>query len=131
MNWLKENWFKLSLVIAVLVLGLSYIFYLKDKENNRKFEAQSIALQQAESKQKEYSADRKADCLVIYKTESDKWNNVVEWDYSDLEDTCTITYKESNPKSSFQCDEDFPTDAGFNSLWANYLCKDGRFEKEF
>lgn len=85
-----------------------------------------------EQVKKEYTAKRKNDCLNIYKTEGEKYNNVSGWNYDDEIDLCNITYKEQKPKSASQCDKDFPTENG-GTFWfrLNYLCKNGEFEKAF
>ncbi len=132
-SFIKENWFKLSLIIVLLVLGTSYIGYLKTKEHNQVL-AQELAAQQKKlDQEKQFAADRKSDCLTIYTTESDKWNNVRGWRYSETEDVCYIRYRETNPKADSKCDEDYPVggEYGFTFLRLNALCKDGEFENSF
>jgi hypothetical protein len=54
-----------------------------------------MAIEEAktEQAQKEYIAKRKRDCLDIYKAESSKWSNVLEWRYSETDDQCLLNIK--------------------------------------
>lgn len=66
-----------AIVISAVVLAGGFYAVQVNKQ-------QSIERQQAlnlEQENKEYVAKRKRDCLAIYKTENDKWSNVVEWSY--------------------------------------------------
>ena len=105
----------------------------KDIENARVEASKEAELARAELETKKYTADRKQDCLDIYKTESDKWNNVRGWRYNETSDDCLIRYKDPNPKSDEKCDETYPTDKGygFDTFLDNMLCKDGEFENSF
>ncbi len=100
---------------------------VKSEEDKRLAEAK------AEQDKKEYAAKKKNDCLDIYKTESDKWNNVRGWRYQESEDNCFIRYKAPTAKSEAQCDEDYPIggDYGLGFLRENSLCKEGEFENNF
>ena len=53
-----------------------------------------------EAEKKNFIANGKADCLTIYKTESDKWNNVLGWTYDEEYETCLIRYSEQIPKTT-------------------------------
>lgn len=113
---------------------------LKMEEDRRIADAKAeedkkAAEAKAELDQKEFDAKRKSDCLAIYKTESDKWNNVRGWRYDDSEDTCYIRYKEGSPKTAAKCDELYPDKINDKPtlifLRENSLCKDGEFENTF
>ncbi len=93
---------------------------IEQKESDDKIELQK----------KEYISKKKNDCLDIYKTESDKWNNVLGWRYGETEDKCFIRYRDQSPKTDAQCDEDWPTE-GLALLRQNSLCKEGEFENIF
>jgi hypothetical protein len=87
-----------------------------------------------EQAKKEYFADRKTDCLNIYKTESDKWNNIRGWRYDESSDTCYIRAKDPKPKSDAECDIKYPTGDkswGYLNITDNLLCKAGEFENSF
>jgi hypothetical protein len=89
---------------------------------------------QAEIENKKYFASRKNDCLKIYNTENDKWNNIEGWRYSEKDDLCYIAYKDGEDMTDLECDTKFPTDSDFGRvLFArdNILCKDGKFENSF
>lgn len=129
-----------AIVVSVVVLAIGFfaVQYSKQQSIERqqilKFEEdRKIEATRLEQEKKEYVADRKADCLNIYKTESDKWNNVKGWRYSEDEDTCLIRYKDPNPKSDAECDKSYPTDGklGLIFFFDNSLCKEGEFENSF
>lgn len=125
----------ISIVVASIVIGGFY--YKSEVEKQRSIERQEeLKLQEdkmteearVEMQKKQYAADRRSDCLNIYKTENGKWNNVVGWRYSETDDKCYITYKDQKPKSDATCDELYP---GIDNLTDNLLCKDGNFENSF
>ncbi len=130
----------IAAIISAIVLGVS--FYAVQINKQKSIEKQQILEIQKEREieeakvlqtQKEYQAKRKSECLNIYKTESDKWNNVRGWRYSEKDELCFIRYKEPNPKSDAQCDKSYPTDGNFayTFIRSNLLCKDGEFENSF
>ena len=86
MNWLKQNWFKVGILLLILLAVMtafqSYKSYLNRKEAVDELRRLT---EEAESK-REYEAQRKSDCLDIYKVESDKWNNVRGWRYDEDND---------------------------------------------
>ncbi|MCC6405375.1 MAG: hypothetical protein IT405_03235 [Candidatus Yanofskybacteria bacterium] len=122
LRWLGHNWFRvgilLSILLVVVVASASYQGY-----QNRK----------SEEANKKYAADRRNDCLAIYKTEGAKWSNVKGWRYGEGNDTCYIRYSDPKPKSDAKCDELYPLNGGGLSFWwrENALCKDGEFENTF
>ena len=128
-----------TILIASIVLGGFYYFSQVNKQKS--IERQQQIEQQAtlEQDKRKYTADQKDACLGIYKAESDKWNNVNEWSYDELNDRCEITYKDPNKKTEAQCqkglddvkaiykDEPVPP-----SSFISYLhCIDGTFTKTF
>lgn len=96
-------------------------------------EDRRVAESNAEREQAEFISKKKNDCLSIYKTEDDKWNNVSGWRYNEQDDECYVEYKETTPKSEEECDENYPTggEMGLTLYRLNNLCKNGRFEKLF
>lgn len=130
----------LAIILVAIILGISFYAVQINKQKSiekqqqidQALEREKILLQQEQDK-KEYIADRKSDCLAIYKTESDKWNNVRGWRYDEIDDDCLIRYKDPNPKSDAKCDELHPTNAGLglSVYFDNILCKDGEFENSF
>lgn len=143
MKWLKENWFKLGLVVVLLIFAGGYNFYLNEKNELSKMERldkleresqERIAKEEVEKK--EYVANQKKACLSVYETESKKFNNVREWNYEASSDTCYITYKDPNPKTKSECDKMYGTqgltgDILFEVLLDNLTCKEGSFRKPF
>lgn len=134
----------ITIILGCLVLGGFYYATQVNKresiERQQQLELDAKSEQEkikAEQDKKEYLADRKNDCLDIYKTESDKWNNVRGWRYDEEDDLCYIRYKDPEPKSDAKCDEDYPVgkrddfDWGFAFLRRNSLCKEGEFENSF
>ncbi len=79
-NWLKENWFKVGLLVVLLILGLSfayyYIVFLPKKEQNRLAqEIQKQTLQESkEIKEREKTQSLLDECLADAETSySDQW----------------------------------------------------------
>lgn len=133
----------LAIILASIVLGGSFYAVQISKQESIERQ-QSLELEEerrieglkAEQTQKEYSAKRKTDCLAIYNTEHDNWNNVRGWRYDESDDECYIRYKNPDTKTDAECDELYPkkTEDGKLSLlfWReNALCKDGEFENSF
>lgn len=131
-----------TIILASFILG--GFFYVTQANKQRSIEKQQQLELQAKSEQdrtkaeqdkKEYAADRKSDCLKIYETESEKWNNVRGWRYDETGDQCYIRYKEPVAKTDAKCDELYPTqsDNRFSlTFWReNLLCKEGEFENTF
>ena len=108
--------FPLAIITSALVLAIG--FYAVQYNKQQSIEKQQLLqLQQA----------RKADCLDVYKAESDKWNNVHTWRYSKSDDVCSIFYKHLSPKSDTECDEIY----GDLNLYEKTLCKNGKFVRRF
>lgn len=129
-----------AIVISAIVLAIG--FYAVQQNKQQSIEKQQILklkedkeIEEARAKeaQKEFHAKRKAECLDIYKTESDKWNNVRGWRYSEVDEQCLIRYKDPNPKSDSSCDKNYPVNGDLGLVFArsNILCKDGEFENPF
>ncbi len=139
MEWLKENWFKIACLVITLIIGFGYVNFLNTKEANRQNEeskrqtqAYLEADQKKESENKKYTADQKANCLAIYKTESEKWNNTTGWRYGEITDTCNIRYRENIPLTDAECEKKWTIDGSSDDfLWEKTLCKDGEFENVF
>lgn len=134
----------IAIIFSVSILALVFFFvqYTKQKsvERQQVLELQEKRqLEESKNKQaeelakKEYAADRKNDCLNIYKTEGAKWNNVRGWRYDEEKDNCYISYKDNEPKTDAECDKLYLTkgEYGYLVFRANLLCKDGEFENSF
>jgi hypothetical protein len=96
---------------------------LKSEEDKRLGEAK------AQQDKQEFIAKKKNDCLSIYKTEDEKWNNVVGWRYNEDGDECYIEYTEKEPKTEEECDSEISALA--SNLRKYTLCMNGKFEKLF
>lgn len=141
-NMIKKIKLTLPLAIVLVAIILGGAFYAIQVNKQKSIERQQeIKLQEdrlleetkAEQVKKEYVADRKNDCLDIYKAEDDKWNNIQGWRYNEAKDKCLIRYKDPNPKSDAECDKNWPTGGDSGLYWwlENSLCKDGEFENSF
>lgn len=133
----------ISIVIAAIVIG--GFFYAVQANKQESIERQQqLELEQkqreaeakADLEKKEYLAKQKSNCLQIYTTESNKWNNVRGWRYDELIDSCYIRYKESTAKTDEECDKLYPLLTGelkTRSVFfrENALCKEGEFENSF
>ncbi|MBI4093258.1 MAG: hypothetical protein HY420_05025 [Candidatus Kerfeldbacteria bacterium] len=139
---LGKSFLPIAIVLASLIIGGSFYAIQINKQQSIERQ-QQLDLQEkhraeeakSEQDNKEFVAQRKSDCLDIYKTESDKWNNVRGWRYDEEGDKCMIRYKDDKPKSDTQCDENYPTNIngsfGLTILMRNSLCKEGEFENSF
>jgi len=102
----KVNNLSLPLVILIASFILGGFYYTSQISKQRFIERQQR--DRLEQEEKEYMAERERDCLNIYKTESNKWNNVVDWRYIepsgsifDFGDTCRIIYKDLKTGKEF------------------------------
>lgn len=109
----------IAVILSAIVIGASLYGIQINKQ-------QSIERQQ----QKDYIAKRTTDCLAIYKTESDKWNNALDWRFIEADDECRIRYKDPEPKTDVKCDELYSPEISVFGR-QNRLCKEGQFEKVF
>lgn len=132
---MKDNWFKICIVILGIVIAIGVISYLNGKNSL----AYQRNIQEQQEKALAFDADQKESCLAIYKQESSKWNNVNGWRYDSVDDTCYIEYKDPKKKTQKQCDADLEeaktlTADGTTPSWAFSVyihCIDGTFEKSF
>jgi len=93
---------KLSLPVTILIASLilggfiltAQIIKQRSIEEQQKRE-QTIKL---ELETREAVAKGKANCLAIYKVESDKWNNVGGWSYDEDYNECEIIYEDTKGK---------------------------------
>lgn len=143
-DWLKENWYKICVVITLAILVMGYISYLNKRNNLAEMdridrlnkEARDRILKEKTDKQ-EYIANQKKACLDIYESEGQKFNNVREWFYSEFDDECTITYKDPKPKTTTQCNQTYNTEGITSSSLKSHMlhdrsaCLNGNFLKTF
>jgi len=72
-----------TILIASLILG-GFIFASQVIKQQSIERQQQIELEaKAEQDNRDYIAKRKLDCLAIYKTESDKFSNTINWNYKE------------------------------------------------
>ncbi|MFA4941082.1 MAG: hypothetical protein WC582_00585 [Patescibacteria group bacterium] len=124
-----------SIIIGCIIIG-GFFYSIQIQKQESIERQQKIKIQsdmdaenaRNELETKKYIADRKQDCLNIYKTESDKWNNVRGWRYNEFKDSCLIRYEDQKPKTSIECDKVYD---GIEYFWENTLCKEGEFENSF
>ena len=141
LNFFKDNWFKVGIILAVLACG-GFIYQSQvAKQQSIEWQQQQELRAKKEQTDKEYAASQKKACMDIYETEGKKYNNVNSWDYDSFTDTCEITYNlsASEKKSKAQCEK------GYNDAkelykgkmvpmyvsTAYFQCLDGTFTKEF
>ncbi len=132
--WFKDNWFKIASLAVILVVGFGYINHLNTKELNERNALARAEIQRLESEQKKYIAEQKSSCLQIYTTESDKWGNVRGWRFSEEDDACYIRYKDPDPKTEVECNENYSGTDGkvLSFFWRLHaLCLEGEFENSF
>jgi len=119
-----------TILIASLILGgfifASQVIKQQSIERQQQIELEAKERQQqielkakAEQDNRNYIAKRKLDCLAIYKTESDKFNNIRSWNYKEpfktkdplkkggyipihpIYDMCEIIYKDNKTGEDF------------------------------
>ena len=106
---------KLSLPVVILIASviLGGFFYASQVNKQNSIERQQeIKLQEdrrieeakKEQAKKEYIARRKNECYGTYLKERENWNNVVDFNYSEVRDVCVVKYKSSEPaKTKEEC----------------------------
>ena len=148
---------RISLPAAILIgsLILGGIFYLTQSRKQNSIEKQQqveLNLQkekdemelnlQKEKDKLEYANTRRAECLKIYQTESDKWNNTKSYEYVAKDDICYVSYKAQQGEwKGVDCDE---IGEGWNYelfgvddpltrfMWRRSAnCSNAQFEKEY
>jgi len=106
MNWLKENWFKVGIILAIVSFGA---FYYSTQISRQ----ESLERQEHFAERNEYISKRTRDCLEIYKVEDEKWTNVVGWHYREPStnpydagwaDKCVVEYKNKETSETFEKD---------------------------
>lgn len=148
MNFLKENWFKLSIVLIILGTGYSIAYYFltyipqRDSARSTNTWLKEKREQDAKEEQnkRDYVAKRKKDCFDIYDKEKNNWNNVLGQEYDTDADICYVIYKAQQGEwSGKNCKQYLPTTSTADSapailrlMFNNYTdCSDNQFRKEF
>ena len=90
----------ITIVVASIIFGAFYYATQENKqqsiEKQVEIKAESDKLE-TEQKQKEYVVKRKSECYSFYEKEREKWNNVVDFVYSEVRDVCIVKYKSAEP----------------------------------
>ena len=95
-SWLKENWFKIAiLMIFVFAVAAGLLLYMKTERDAQTLASEKFSDQQTQEQQA-YVEKRQGDCLAIYEEESKKWNNVTGYTYDPSNDDCVVDYKATN-----------------------------------
>ena len=104
----------ISILLGCIILGGFYYLSQVNKQASIERQQQTDLLAKTEQDKikteqdkRDYIAKRKTECLAIYKTESDKFNNVKSWSYIEPStnifnfnsDTCEIIYKGTDGKN--------------------------------
>jgi len=147
MEWLKANWFKLSIVLMVFGIGISIVYYflvyIPNKNELRRLDdlAEQEQAQKAKSDQdkRDYIAKRKKDCFDIYDKEKTNWSNTKGSEYDADKDVCYVIYNAVQGEwKGIKCDSLMPSDKVevgtwlWNYQWQRYSdCSDKQFRKEF
>lgn len=122
-EFLKEHWFKLTIVVILVLIAIFVNNYFQSQMTFQKLE-----------KDRQFAADQKEACLGIYKQESSKWNNASGWSYDSKNDQCYIQYKASPKQTEVECKKENSDENGklYSFAFKDYLlCTEGLFEKVF
>lgn len=143
----------LAVVISSIVLGVFFyavqinkqdsIEKQQDLEMQYKKEQDNINFVRLQEQEKaEHVQDRRSECLKIYQTESDKWNNTTGYEYVPEDDICYISYTSKKGEwDDVDCDDigkDWDYELfGFDSHFTRDMfrrganCSNEQFEKQF
>ncbi|GEM_PF-3003079 len=150
MEWLKNNWFRIGIVLSVLIVALSicyyYVLFIPEKERFKQVQESAKQIEERQEREdrvalekKEYIAKRKQDCYGLFEKERKQWNNTQASEYDEEQDVCRISYKEQqNPKKSkAECHKLIENEDGTQMAFNIFLyrlyseCLDHTFSKEF
>lgn len=131
-----------AIIIGCLILGGSFYTIQINKQSSIEKQQQYELEQKKEVDKQNYTTERRSECLQIYKTESDKWNNTTGYEYVAEDDICYVSYKAQQGEwKGISCDEigkDFDYEFwGWDSQITRQMwrrsdnCSNGEFEKEF
>lgn len=139
----------IAIILGCLILGGAFYKIQVNKQKSIE-KQQQIELQakteadkaKTEQDKRDYIAKKKTDCLAIYKTESDKWNNTTGYEYVAEDDICYVSYKASHGEWKGEVCGDIGKDWdykfwGYDSLFTRQMlrdsinCSNGDFEKQF
>jgi len=115
-DFIKDNWFKIGLLVMVFIAGTSIFYY------------HVIFLPQRpriEKQKQYYISKRREDCYDIYIKEKTSWSNVEDYSYDEYKDVCVIKYT---------TDEYKDVDCTRKYRWQPDLmlnCLAGTFKKEY
>ncbi len=142
----EKNNFKLSIPLAIILgcLILGGAFYMIQASKQKSIEKQQqIELElKKEADKQDNITKRRSECLQIYKTESDKWNNTRSYEYVPEDDICYVSYKAQQGEWKGVICDDIGKDWNYE-LWGwdskitrqmfrrSDNCSNGEFEKEF
>lgn len=141
---------KITLPVAIVIstiifaMGFYAVQYNKQQSIERQ---QEIKLQEdrmveevkAEQAKKEYIAKQKNECYDTYLQEKKNWDNVADFNYSEVRDICIVKYRSNEPaKTKEKCEEiiknisEIKSSYLLNMIFDNYYdCLENWFSKEF
>lgn len=148
MNFLKENWFRLSIVLIILGTGYSiayyFLSYIPTRDTEKSIEAWTNEKLERSAKddqdKRDYIAKRKKDCFDIYDKEKSNWNNTKGMEYNADSDICYVLYKSQGEWEDKDCskfisdlDDSLPAGSTIRRLAINnwFDCTEKQFRKEF
>lgn len=136
MNWIKDNWFRLLLVLVAIVFMIGVLSYL-DSRNNY-YDMQSVLeakdkIAKQDADKRDYVAKRKIDCYSFFEKERKQWSNVLGERYDEVDDTCYVQYTDSGGKywAGTKCEDLIGPKASDSDYLRHSLCTAGKFENSF
>lgn len=132
----------IAIILGCLILG-GFLYKIQVNKQRSIEKQQKIDLVLKEQKDKQnYIDNRRSECLKIYQTEIDKWNNTTGYEYVAEDDICYIAYKANKGEWEGEVCEDIAK--GWNyELWGydsritrqmfrtSTNCRNNSFEKQF
>lgn len=135
-EFIKKNWFKLGVILLILIMGMISLFVYSSYRSEEISRQYRESAEKKEKENKEYLQKREDYCLKLFDDERERWNNVKSSRYDEFTDKCVITYKDEETWEGIDCDKFLATTTK-NSFPSSYnisqyvSCEDKSFTKEF
>ena len=136
MEFIRRNWFKLAIILVLVIGAVSFDRAYKQNVNDRRAADRIAEIRKASDEKRDYINKRKAECYEIYNKEKKNWNNAMRPAYDDRDDICRVIYKSAAYWKGTACVDLIPTsdmssDVFRYNLRQYGLCEESAFEQDF